>query len=251
MITNPEVARVTHYALEWAGLMTGLAVYRFLRKKRNAPGLTDSLSFPVIVACLVGAAIGNKAAFWIDNPHLWSSHTGGMGVWLTGQSIVGALIGGWVGIEIGKRIVGLRLRTGDDYVVPVLAGLAVGRIGCFLAGLHDGTCGLPTQLPWGIDFGDGISRHPTQLYELFLMLTALATWPYWRRPLASTPGLAFRIMMLGYLAWRVCIDMLKPVPYVYAFDLSGIQWICLLSCGMIIIGLALDSWRKRYETSVP
>jgi phosphatidylglycerol:prolipoprotein diacylglycerol transferase len=250
MITDPTIARITHYALEWAGLATGLALYRSFRKKRNAPGLTDAGSFPVVVACLLGAAIGNKLSFWIDNPHLWNNHTPGMGAWLAGQSIVGALLGGWLGIEIGKRIAGLHVRTGDDYVQPVLAGLVVGRIGCFLAGLHDGTCGLPTQLPWGIDFGDGVARHPTQLYELFLALTALVTYPYWRKYFASTPGLAFRIMMLGYLAWRVHIDMLKPVPYAYALGLSGIQWICLLSCGMIITGLASDLWRKTHELTV-
>jgi prolipoprotein diacylglyceryltransferase len=49
--------------------------------------------------------------------------------------------------------------------LPLAVGVAVGRIGCYLAGLDDFTYGTPTALPWGHDFGDGIARHPVQLYE--------------------------------------------------------------------------------------
>ena len=55
-------------------------------------------------------------------------------------------------------------------VWPIAVGLAIGRVGCFLAGLHDDTYGLPTALPWGVDFGDGTPRHPTQLYEIAVVL---------------------------------------------------------------------------------
>jgi prolipoprotein diacylglyceryltransferase len=53
----------------------------------------------------------------------------------------------------------------------------VGRIGCFLTGLADNTYGTPTGLPWGVDFGDRIHRHPTQLYEIaFLMILIPLLW---------------------------------------------------------------------------
>ncbi len=48
-------------------------------------------------------------------------------------------------------------------------GLAVGRIGCHLAGLTDGTHGDPSSLPWAVDFGDGIPRHPVNLYEVIFL----------------------------------------------------------------------------------
>jgi prolipoprotein diacylglyceryltransferase len=44
--------------------------------------------------------------------------------------------------------------------------------GCFLAGIDDFTYGTPTALPWGNDFGDGVPRHPVQLYESATMLAA-------------------------------------------------------------------------------
>jgi prolipoprotein diacylglyceryltransferase len=64
-----------------------------------------------------------------------------------------------------KRSAGIRVRTGARFALPLAVGVAVGRIGCFFAGLDDFTYGTPTALPWGHDFGDGISRHPVQLYE--------------------------------------------------------------------------------------
>jgi phosphatidylglycerol:prolipoprotein diacylglycerol transferase len=88
-----------------------------------------------------------------------------------GKTIVGALIFGLISVELMKRYIGVRQSTGDLYAIPLALGIAIGRIGCFLTGLSDNTYGTPTTLPWAINFGDGIPRHPTQLYEIvFLML---------------------------------------------------------------------------------
>ncbi len=112
----------------------------------------------------------------------------------------------------------------------------VGRIGCFLAGLHDGTYGVPTSLPWGVDFGDGIARHPTQVYDMLFALGAGALlWRWratlwrWRATLGRAEGLAFKLYLASYLAWRLLVDGIKPVPYAYAFGLSGIQIVCALA----------------------
>jgi len=88
-----------------------------------------------------------------------------------GKTIVGALAGGLITVELMKRYIGLRTSTGDVYAIPLAAGIAIGRIGCFLTGLADNTYGTASNLPWAIAFGDGIPRHPTQLYEtVFLLL---------------------------------------------------------------------------------
>ena len=252
MIANPSTAHAVHYMVEWLSLAVGLAIFRRARKRKGFTGLRSPGSFAVVVGCLLGAALGNKAGSWIDVPQLWSDPATGFHAWFGGQTLVGGLLGGWMGVEIGKRVSGIAVRTGDDYVVPILAGMAIGRVGCFLAGLHDGTCGLPTQMPWGVDFGDGIARHPTQLYECLVALVALVTWPRWSTACAATPGLAFRVFMLGYLLWRVGVDAFKPVPYAYWLGLSGIQWICIVGSAVIIGGLAKDQWSTRLcPTSVP
>jgi phosphatidylglycerol---prolipoprotein diacylglyceryl transferase len=61
-------------------------------------------------------------------------------------------------------------------VAPLALGIAVGRWGCIFAGLPDCTFGVATTLPWGVDFGDAIRRHPVQLYESFAMLGFLGVF---------------------------------------------------------------------------
>ena len=87
-----------------------------------------------------------------------------------GKTIVGALAFGLIAVELTKRYIGLTQSTGDLYAIPLALGIAIGRIGCFLTGLSDNTYGTPTHLPWAVNFGDSIPRHPTQLYESFLLL---------------------------------------------------------------------------------
>jgi phosphatidylglycerol---prolipoprotein diacylglyceryl transferase len=87
-----------------------------------------------------------------------------------GKTIVGALIFGLISVELMKRYIGVRRSTGDLYAIPLALGIAIGRIGCFLTGLSDNTYGTPTNLPGAVNFGDGIPRHPTQLYEIIFLL---------------------------------------------------------------------------------
>ena len=245
MIHDPTLAHQVHYIFEWAALAGGTAVYRLRKRQQGQKSLTQGRSFVLLLGCLFGAAVGNKAVFWLEYPQLWSAAVHSPALWLQGQSIVGGLLGGWIGVELAKWFSGWRgPRTGDDFVPAILTGIIIGRIGCFLAGLNDGTYGVPTKLPWGIDFGDGIPRHPTQLYEWLLAVLALATWPRWRQRFAGTPGLSFRVFMLGYLLWRLLIDGLKPVPYAYPLGLSGIQYLCALAMLLIAGWQGLETQRR-------
>jgi prolipoprotein diacylglyceryltransferase len=106
---------------------------------------------------IFGAGFG---AVVLGTANLWLSHETGIA-----RSLEGAVAGGIVAVELYKRHAGIRIRTGARFALPLAVGIAVGRIGCFFAGLDDFTHGTPTALPWGHDFGDGILRHPVQLYE--------------------------------------------------------------------------------------
>jgi prolipoprotein diacylglyceryltransferase len=154
------------------------------------------------------------------------------------------LLGGWLGVEIAKRVTGIRRRTGDLFVLPLCAGIAVGRVGCLLAGLADDTYGKPTALPWAVNLGDGIGRHPVQLYEIvFLVSAGVLLSANIRLP----EGARFRIFMAAYLAWRVAIDFLKPQPLVHGMNL--IQWACL--AGLAALGaLYLNDRRASRRKSV-
>ena len=222
-------AQMVHLFFEWLALAGGVQLYRWQRRRARQPALLQPGSFAVVVGCILGAAIGNKLVFWIEMPHLWQSTVPDWRLIASGQSIVGGLLGGLLGVEIAKKLAGITRSTGDQFILPLVAGTVVGRIGCFLAGLHDGTYGVPTVLPWGVDFGDGIARHPTQVYDMLFVLAMGAL--LWRRraALAGAEGLAFKLYLASYLAWRLLVDAIKPVPYAYAFGLSGIQLVCALA----------------------
>ena len=224
-----------HPVFEALGYATGYVAYRLLRRGAHDP-IPDTTRWILLTAAAVGAAVGSRIVYWLDAPALTWAHRGDASFLLGGKSIVGGLLGGWAAVEWAKRKVGESRATGDLYVVPLAIGLAVGRIGCFLTGLADHTYGIPTALPWGVDFGDGIRRHPTQLYEsAFALLLAVAAWGLSRRRPALPAGALFLGFVLAYLLFRVGLETIKPGPFFY-FHLDGIQVVALL-------GAAYASWR--------
>jgi len=217
-----------HGLFEWAAILIGVRIYLHT-SKITTHELIAKRQFAVAFGCVAGAAIGNKAAHWLHHVDRWPLLHESPWLFLQGQSIVGGLLGGLIGVEIGKRCAGVTASTGDRFVVPILVGLLVGRIGCFVAGLSDETYGTPTTLPWGVDFGDGIARHPTQIYDMLFAGAALLVFRRTRPVLAAEPGLEFKLLLAGYLIWRLLIDGLKPVPYDFIAGLSGIQLVCAVA----------------------
>jgi phosphatidylglycerol---prolipoprotein diacylglyceryl transferase len=132
-----------------------------------------------------------------------------------GRSILGALLGGIVVAEVYKAIHGIRGSTGAIFVLPLAVAITIGRLGCFLAGLPDYTYGVPTGLPWGIDFGDLIPRHPVQLYESLAMLGFALFYYLWlrRRP-ADAARHGFYFFAAVYGLQRFLWEFLKPYPTV-------------------------------------
>jgi len=221
-------ALLVHAAFEMAGIGIGMRLLAGGLRRAESASLWRGPGFTLALGCLLGAIVGSKLAVWLEYPHLVRQHWASALLIFTGLAIVGGLIGGVVGVEIAKRVAGIRRATGDHFVLPLVFGISIGRIGCFLAGLHDDTYGLPTALRWGVDFGDGVPRHPTQLYEIGFVAALGALLLHFKPRLAAEPGLMFKLFLAGYLIWRVLIDCLKPVPYAYIAGLSGIQLLAAL-----------------------
>lgn len=107
---------------------------------------------------------------------------GSANVWLSGEpgvarSIVGGIVGAIVAVEAYKARHGVGGSTGGIFAPALALGIGIGRIGCHLAGHADFTYGLPSGVPWAVDYGDGIARHPVALYEsasMLLLFVALA-----------------------------------------------------------------------------
>jgi phosphatidylglycerol:prolipoprotein diacylglycerol transferase len=183
---------------------------------------------------VAGAALGSKLLFLLEDPHLTWQSIRDPAYLMGGKTIVGALAFGLVAVEAMKRYIGLNRSTGDLYAIPLAIGIAIGRIGCFLTGLTDNTYGVASGLPWAVDFGDGVRRHPTQLYEAVFLVALIPVLYSILRSLQSReghgrfqPGDVFKFFMVAYMLFRLLCDFIKPYPRIY-LGLGGIQWACLL-----------------------
>jgi len=221
-----------HVVCEALAYAIGFAVYRRLRA-RDGDAIDAATRWTVIAAAAVGAAVGSKVLFWAEDPVLTLAYWRDPAYLLGGKTIVGGLVGGLMGVEFAKRIVGERRSTGDLFVLPLCIGMAIGRVGCFIAGPADRTWGRPTASLFGVDGGDGIARHPLPLYEIAFLAVLLAVLPRAsRRHLRAfvnptrQPGDRFKLFMIGYMLFRLAADGLKDDPTVAA-GLTSIQWTCI------------------------
>ena len=157
-----------HLVFDLLAALTSLAVTWLIYRWRlsDRVELIERAGPGYAVALLAGAFVGGYA---LGTLNLVVSGRPGVG-----RSIIGALLGAIVAIELFKRVRNIRGSTGVIFVPAICTTIIVGRIGCFLAGMEDFTYGTITDLPWGHDFGDGASRHPVQLYESIAMLAFLA-----------------------------------------------------------------------------
>lgn len=143
------------------------------------------------------------------------------------------------------------LRTLDLAAPAAAIGYGVGRIGCFLSG--DGCYGIPTSLPWGMSFPNGIDPtvvrvHPTPLYEMAAGL--VIGWWLWRRggKPHATGAILGQYLLLSGIA-RFLVEFIRRNPKVI-WGLSNAQ---LASAGAALAGVAIIFWaaRRPDETAQP
>ena len=234
-----------HPVMEGLAYAAGLTLHLAIKARLKTLGTAERLerSLWQIAGAILGALLGAKILAWIENWHQLTAPASslappGLEKWLGGKTVVGGLLGGWIGVEIAKHYTGIKQRTGDLWVYPLAFSIAIGRVGCFLTGLSDQTYGNFTRLPWAVDFGDG-PRHPTQLYEIAaLLLIAAALFIYQRTThLGFATGRLFRLFMLAYCLWRFAVEFIKPTAKPW-LGLSAIQWACLLTSAVCVVSLA-------------
>lgn len=212
-----------HWVFESLAYFVGYRLYAW-RRKATGDHLDAGNRLWIVTAAIAGAAIGSKVLYWFDDPSLTIRNWRDPFYLMGGKTIVGGLIGGLIAVEWTKRRLKIERRTGDLFAIPLCAGIAIGRIGCFLSGLGDETYGIPTSLPWGVDFGDHVGRHPTQLYEV-MWLAVLATLIYFASLRPFREGDLFKLFMVGYFGFRLLVDFTKPGTAL--FGLTAIQWACV------------------------
>ncbi len=224
-----------HLLCETLAYFLGYRLYTYLRA-RAADRISDDGRQWIFVGAAAGALLGSRLLGLLEHPALLLHPPGGWLYYFTNKTIVGGFLGGLVGVELVKKRLRITTSSGDLMVFPLLLGLGIGRVGCFFSGLEDGTFGTATALPWGINFGDGVARHPTNLYEILflgalaLLLGALER----RRPLPN--GRRFELFLAGYLLFRLLVEFIKPTTALPGLGLTAIQWACVAGLGYYVWG---------------
>ena len=230
----PEAGAGTtiHTAFDLLAALAAMSMTLIVHRWRLAYALApiERAGLFYAVALIAGAVIGGFGAGTLN---LWLSGVGGIG-----RSILGALAGAIAGVELYKSHKGIRGSTGLIFVPAFATSIMVGRWGCFFSGIGDQTYGTPTTLPWGHDFGDGVLRHPVQLYESFAMalfLVAALVLIGRRDPWFLRHG--FQAMVLVYAAQRFLWEFLKPYGTLLGpFNLFHFICVGLVIYSAIMIG---------------
>jgi phosphatidylglycerol---prolipoprotein diacylglyceryl transferase len=221
---------VIHTIFDVLAAATSLGVTAFCYRWRLAEAAKriDAGGMGYVAALLIGAAAGG---FGLGSLNMVLSGTP-----MIARSIVGALAGAILAIELFKRLRGIKGSTGLIFVPAFATTVFVGRWGCFLSGLEDETHGTPTKLPWGVDLGDGIFRHPVQLYEsfsmgIFLLVALLLIGK--RQPWFMRNG--FYALVLVYAGQRFLWEFLKP----YGAVLGPFNLFHLVCAGLVAYAVAM------------
>jgi len=180
---------------------------------------------------LLGAVLGAKLSVLVGDLgwplvplHDWRE------ILVSGRSVTGALILGFLAAEGAKPLLDYKMPPNDRFATLLPFSFAIGRAGCLLAGCCRG---IPWRGPWAITYSDGIPRHPTQAYELlFQVAVGLVFLALLRRRLLF--GHLFSIYLIAYGAFRFGIEFLRETPKTWG-PLSAYQGFCLI---MIALGAA-------------
>jgi phosphatidylglycerol:prolipoprotein diacylglycerol transferase len=226
---------VTTYALFVSlGLIAAVLTYYLSIRSKHVG--SDGLY--IAAAAAVGGIVGAKIPGWIAS--MGSAASGAqLQAWLSGRTIVGGIIGGVIAVYFTKRRLGITRKLGNYLVAPLCIGIFFGRIGCFLTGC---CYGVATGLPIGINFGDGVLRHPTQLYEALFVLGLFAYALVMKDRYA--PGDLFKLFMIVYFSWRFLIEFVRVNPVAFA-GLTYYQVVALVVVGYYVGRMALVAVRER------
>ncbi|MEB3244962.1 MAG: prolipoprotein diacylglyceryl transferase [Vampirovibrionales bacterium] len=213
------------------------------------PEQYQSLWLWLLIPALLGAKAFYAIWFWEQftlDPLGTLLNRGGL-VWYGG--VVGALLGLWF---FAKRASLSLLNLLDALTLPVLAGLALGRIGCLLAGCCFGApCLLNgTPLPWAVYYPPGhLSHphgvHPSPIYEALGAIALLIVLKF--RQHQFSQGILTACTLIGLGGLRFIVEMTRG-DTLKLLALSVSQWLSLM---MLVAGVILFVSLRQAEQTAP
>jgi phosphatidylglycerol:prolipoprotein diacylglycerol transferase len=191
-----------------AGIATTLFFWSRLARR-------DERLLMIYVAALTSAFIGAKLVylgaegwmFW-HAPDRWL-------ILATGKTILGALLGGYAGVEIAKKLLDYPTPTGDFFAFVVPVGIVIGRIGCLLHGCCLGAVCAPAW--WTVRDARGVARWPAVPAEIAFNLAILAVflaikWRRTRHRTTTLQGQLFHVYLIAYGLFRFAHEFVRATP---------------------------------------
>lgn len=209
----------------FVALGVAVAVVVFVVEARRR-GQTDEKLIHVVAGGLVGGALLMRLGTWAQ--HLDLRENASLAEqWAYGnRSILGGLLGAWLGVHAAKRLTGYRLRTGDLFAPAVALGMAVGRIGCLLTEPHSATGGTN----WSF------------AYEIAFHLAAFLVLWLWLRHADLPPGTTFVWYVAAYGVFRFLVEFVRGNEVVWA-GLTRPQLFLLVTIPIVLARIAWQ-WRQ-------
>jgi phosphatidylglycerol:prolipoprotein diacylglycerol transferase len=192
----------------------------------------------VYVAALVGAFLGAKLVYLGAEGWLHWHDANRWVILATGKSITGALLGGYLGVEIAKHLLKYNGMTGDWFAIIVPVGVMLGRIGCFINGCCLGKVCEPNWFT--LNDAHGIPRWPAVPVEFLFnaIMLGVILMLRWGR---IAPGQLFHIYLMAYGIFRFFHEFLRDTPPIIG-TVSGYQ---IAALGIFVLGAAGYARRRR------
>jgi phosphatidylglycerol:prolipoprotein diacylglycerol transferase len=226
-------SRIPYTLFMLLALLVFLIVRHFVPKPPALQKLPWTTRLSLALAAFVGGTFAAKL------PFVFSGEGGPFALesWFSdGKTITLGLVGAYVSVELMKLVMGVHVKTGDTFALPLALAMAVGRWGCFF----NGCCyGVPTDLPWGVQFrvdSQMVRCHPTQIYESLFHLGMAGALLMTMR-LDVLRGQRLKCYLIAYGLFRFLTEFVRPEPA----ELWGLT---LYQCvGLVmVVGLALQWW---------
>lgn len=231
-----------HLILEYIAFFSAYRYYVYLRNKSNDP-IPTSNRLSIILGAAIGALLGSRIVGYLENPI--TEFSASVFLLLNTKTIMGGLFGGLLGVEIAKKVIGEKQSSGDLFTLPIIVGIFLGRIGCFLSGTNEFTYGKETTFFTGMDLGDGVRRHPLALYELLFLTILFFVLRNFYKYKKIRSGQLFQLFMVAYFGFRFLLEFLKPNVF-FILGLSSIQWLCI-TCFIYYRNLFINPFKHAYE----
>jgi len=236
MFTRAPLSAVYGWMM-FAGIVVSIIFWSRLARR-------DERLVIIYLMALTGAFAGAKLVYLAAEGWL---HFGAPDMWVqlaTGKSIVGALLGGYVAVELAKKFTGYASTTGDWFATIVPVGVSLGRVGCLVNGCCLGDVCAPAW--WALRDAHGVPRWPAVPVELGFNILMIFVFLAMRRRRVLA-GQHFHLYLIAYGVFRFLHEFLRATPKVFA-GVSGYQIAALL---LVALGTAGFARRLAAQNTVP